>query len=64
MPEILSMLLFDSSRRQLIKMLKQSMDEIPHDSPDEAERARRENLRKAYKAGDRLVRESWTWNSA
>lgn len=64
MPEILSMLLFHSSRRQLIKMLKQSMDEIPHDSPDEAERARRENLHKAYKAGDRLVRESWTWNSA
>ncbi|KAM5475976.1 hypothetical protein MauCBS54593_000659 [Microsporum audouinii] len=64
MPEILSMLLFQSSRRQLVKLLKQSMDEIPQDSPDESERTMRENLHKAYRAGDRLMRESLTWNGA
>ncbi|EFQ97571.1 meiotically up-regulated 65 protein [Nannizzia gypsea CBS 118893] len=64
MPELLSMLLFHSSRRELVKLLKQSMDEIPQDSSDESARARRENLHKAYKAGDRLLRESLGWNGA
>ncbi|KAF3490976.1 meiotically up-regulated 65 protein [Arthroderma uncinatum] len=64
MPDIMSMLLFHSSRRQLIKILKQSVDEIPQDSTDESEKSRRENLHKAYRAGEQLMRESLGWNGA
>ncbi|KAK2873732.1 hypothetical protein FQN49_002130 [Arthroderma sp. PD_2] len=61
MPDIMSMLLFQSSRRQLVKILKQSMDEIPQDSIDESERNKRENLHKALRAGNQLMKES-LWN--
>lgn len=49
----MSMLLFQTSKRQLLDYLHQTVDEIPVDSSDESEQRKRNNLLRALEAGNR-----------
>ncbi|KAL1961257.1 hypothetical protein VTO42DRAFT_3203 [Malbranchea cinnamomea] len=63
-PDILSMLLFQTSRRQLLERLGGWIDEIPEDAQDETERKKRAYLVKALSAARRhIICRGLTWNS-
>lgn len=62
MPDILSMLLFHTSRAHLLELLLRSIVQIPKSTADEAEKRKRRNLVNAVQAVDRRSKGFEFWN--
>ena len=62
MGDIMSMLLFQTSRRQLHDSLRDWVEDIPKDTSDQAEKRRRDNLAAAERAARKYLESRGSWS--